>query len=37
MISPRPTSGTRRLRTILVSAAAGIALAGSIAFAAGGL
>ncbi len=35
MTSTRPTSGTRRLRTILVSAAAGIVLAGSIAFAAG--
>ncbi len=35
MTSTRPTSGTRRLRTILLSAAAGIVLAGSIAFAAG--
>ncbi len=35
MIGTAPTSGTRRLRTILASAAAGIVLAGSIAFAAG--
>lgn len=35
MTSTWPSSGTRRVLMILVSAAAGIALAGSIAFAAG--